>query len=66
MDRPILVVDDEHDVLKFLTRLLTDNGYRVNTATDGVEAMATIERETPALILLDLQMPHESGTGLYR
>jgi CheY-like chemotaxis protein len=66
MQGPILVVDDEQDVVRFLSRLLDDHGYSVRTATDAVQAVAAIEAERPALILLDLQMPHETGTDLYR
>ena len=62
----ILVVDDEKDVVEFLTELLEDNGYDVTPAYDGVEAMELISEERPDLILLDLQMPEETGTGLYR
>jgi CheY-like chemotaxis protein len=62
----VLVVDDEQDIVEFLTQLLEDNGYRVSSANDGVEAMEMISKEKPDLILLDLQMPEETGTGLYR
>ncbi len=62
----VLVVDDEKDIVEFLTQLLDDNGYRVSSASDGVEAMEVISKEKPDLILLDLQMPEETGTGLYR
>jgi CheY-like chemotaxis protein len=62
----ILVVDDEKDIVEFLTQLLEDNGYEVTAAYDGVEAMQLISAEKPDLILLDLQMPEETGTGLYR
>ena len=62
----ILVVDDEKDVVEFLTELLEDNGYQVSSAYDGIEAMELIEESKPDLILLDLQMPEETGTGLYR
>jgi CheY-like chemotaxis protein len=64
--RKILVVDDEEDTVEFLTELLEDNGYEVTPAHNGVEALALILRERPDLILLDLQMPEETGTGLYR
>ena len=62
----ILVVDDEKDIVEFLTQLLEDNGYEVTAAYDGVEGMEVISKEKPDLILLDLQMPEETGTGLYR
>jgi len=64
--KKILVVDDERDVVEFLTDLLKDNGYEVSQAYDGAEAMDLISQEKPDLILLDLEMPKETGTGLYR
>ena len=62
----ILVVDDEKDIVEFLTELLEDHGYQVSSAYDGIEAMELIKKSRPDLILLDLQMPEETGTGLYR
>jgi CheY-like chemotaxis protein len=64
--KDILVVDDEKDIVEFLTQLLEDNGYEVRSAYDGLEAMKLVQAKTPDLILLDLQMPEETGTGLYR
>ncbi len=66
MSSRILVVDDERDVQNFLSRLLQDNGYEVVTADDGVEAMKAVEEHRPALILLDLQMPRNTGTDFFR
>jgi CheY-like chemotaxis protein len=62
----ILVVDDEKDIVEFLKQLLEDNGYEVTPAYDGLEAMELVRESKPDLILLDLQMPEETGTGLYR
>jgi CheY-like chemotaxis protein len=62
----ILVVDDEKDIVEFLTQLLEDSGYEVRSAYDGLEAMKLVQEKKPDLILLDLQMPEETGTGLYR
>ena len=64
--KTILVVDDENDVVEFLKNLLEDNGYNVTTAYDGVEALESIKSDIPDLVLLDLQMPEETGTGFYR
>ncbi len=66
MKKHILVVDDEQDVRNFLFDLLTDNGYSVRQASDGMEAMEELKSSKPDLILLDLQMPKETGTDLYR
>ncbi|MDX2437158.1 MAG: response regulator [Acidobacteriota bacterium] len=62
----ILVVDDEEDVRGFLCSLLEDNGYVVDAAEDGNRAWRAIEEQRPDLILLDLMMPEQTGTGLYR
>jgi CheY-like chemotaxis protein len=66
MDKYILVVDDEQDIRGFLHDLLGDQGYSVRLAENGDEAMEMIQKEKPALILLDLMMPHGTGTDLYR
>ena len=44
----VLVVDDEKDIVEFLTQLLEDNGYRVSSANDGMEVVATREVATVA------------------
>jgi CheY-like chemotaxis protein len=66
MSHTILVVDDEADVRAFLTAVLEKEGYRVVTATDGREALDTAATERPDLIVLDLQMPEQTGTDFYR
>ncbi len=53
----ILVVDDEPGTLAGMAELLDDVGYRVQTAADGVEALATIDRQRPDLIISDVRMP---------
>ena len=64
--RTILVVDDEADVLTFVTTLLEDNGFSVITAGNGKEGFAKAKSEKPDLILLDISMPEESGVRMYR
>ena len=66
MAASILVVDDEEDVRGYLCSLLEDNGYVVDSAEDGNRAWRAIEEQRPDLILLDLMMPEQTGTGLYR
>ncbi|OGR02726.1 MAG: hypothetical protein A2284_14600 [Deltaproteobacteria bacterium RIFOXYA12_FULL_61_11] len=66
MKKDILVVDDELDQRDYLKALLEDHGYSVRTAADGLEAMQRVKEATPDLVLLDLQMPEETGTGFYR
>jgi CheY-like chemotaxis protein len=66
MSYTVLVVDDEADVRAFLTAVLEKAGYRVVTAADGGKALAVVEDEKPDLIVLDLQMPDQTGTDFYR
>lgn len=64
--KKILVVDDEQDVLTYLTALFEDSGYMTVTAKDGVEAMDVARSEKPDLITLDITMPDQSGVRTYR
>jgi CheY-like chemotaxis protein len=65
-DKRILIVDDEDDVITYLTALLTDAGYQVVQARNGVEAMEEVRRERPDLVSLDITMPEKSGVRFYR
>ena len=57
------MVDDDEDVRAVLKAALTDEGYDVATATDGEEAIDSVRRRRPDVILLDLMMPRVSGWG---
>jgi CheY-like chemotaxis protein len=61
--RPILVVEDDHDVRVTLRAVLEEEGFAVITATNGRDALELLERERehPGLILLDLMMPIMDG-----
>jgi CheY-like chemotaxis protein len=61
----ILVIDDELDVVKFLSTLLEDHGYATCSARDGVEAMERIQKDSPDLICLDLLMPNKTGVKFF-
>jgi DNA-binding response OmpR family regulator len=62
----ILVIDDEPDVVKYLTSVLEDNGYDVISAIDSVTGLAMAEQQSPDLICLDIMMPKKSGISIYR
>lgn len=62
----ILVVDDEEDMVTWLTTLLEDNGYRTTAAYNGVEAFEKAKSEKPDLITLDISMDKESGVKTLR
>lgn len=58
----LLLVDDDADTLAVLRELLEAEGYSVETATNGSEALAVLQRKTgPCAILLDLMMPVMDG-----
>jgi putative two-component system response regulator len=57
----ILVVDDIPANVRLLERLLTNEGYRVQGASSGAEALKTVANSPPDLILLDVMMPHMDG-----
>jgi DNA-binding response OmpR family regulator len=57
----ILVVEDDPDILAMMVTALGDEGYRVATAQDGEEALASARRDRPDLIVLDLMLPRMNG-----
>jgi DNA-binding response OmpR family regulator len=57
----VLVVDDEEEVQQLLSRALRVNGFRVETASTGTEAIEKASLEPPDLLLLDLWLPDMSG-----
>lgn len=61
MSRKILVADDEPNIVISLEYLMKREGYTVLVARDGQEALDTIAREKPDLVLLDVMMPSKSG-----
>src|SRR5437762_13612680 len=66
MPEKILVVDDTPVNVKLLADLLTVKGYAVVTAASGAEALEKIDKEQPALVLLDVMMPGMSGYDVCR
>ena len=61
MSHKILIADDEPNILISLEYLMKREGYEVSVARDGDEALATILRDRPDLVLLDVMMPKKSG-----
>jgi CheY-like chemotaxis protein len=62
----IIVIDDDPDIVTFLSTLLEDNGYDYVTASDGQQGIDKVRAERPDLILLDITMPEKSGVKFYR
>lgn len=64
--RRILVVDDDHDNRRLVAATLQHEGYAVENAEDGVEALAKCDKFAPDLLLLDINMPGMSGIDVLR
>ncbi len=62
----ILVVDDEPDICELVREILEDEGYRVVTAENGVEARRHWRDDPPHLVLLDIWMPDVDGVSLLK
>lgn len=61
MVHKILVVEDEGDLQTYLKELLLDNGYSVQTSSDGATALSQLKKSEPDLVILDLGLPSISG-----
>lgn len=57
----ILIADDEDSIRELLSRALSEKGYAVEMAKDGVEALERVERQQYSLVLLDIWMPRMNG-----
>ncbi|WP_111308536.1 response regulator transcription factor [Confluentibacter sediminis] len=60
-DIKILLVDDEPDILEIVSYNLSNEGYQVITAENGVEAVKKAKKELPQLVILDVMMPEMDG-----
>lgn len=62
----VLIVDDEPDVVSYLSTLLRDAGHEIVVARNGQEAWEVVQKERPGLVSLDMSMPEKSGIKFYR
>ena len=62
--KKILLVDDEEDILQFLSYNLEKEGFTVRTAIDGTQALEILKDYNPHLILLDIMMPGIDGINV--
>jgi CheY-like chemotaxis protein len=66
MPKKIMVVDDDPQIVEFVTTVLGDQGYLTCFANNAKQALEVLERERPDLMTLDLEMPGEWGVQFYR
>lgn len=64
--KKVLVVDDEDEIRRLVTRLLSEKGHRVIEADRGLTALRLVKEETPDLILLDAMLPELHGFDIAR
>ncbi len=62
----ILIVDDEPDIVEFISYNLKSKGYQIATAYDGIEALKKAKEFRPDLVLLDVMMPNKDGMQTLR
>ena len=62
----ILLVDDDPEIRQLIGDFLVQHGFRVAVAADGAGMDRQMERERPALVVLDLMMPGEDGLAICR
>jgi two-component system, OmpR family, alkaline phosphatase synthesis response regulator PhoP len=66
MNKTILIVDDEQDIVQLLAYNLKKEGYRTLEAFDGLQALAMAARHRPDLVLLDVMLPGRDGWDVLR
>jgi two-component system KDP operon response regulator KdpE len=62
----VLVVDDEPGILRLIDLVLTNDGFRVISAENGLEALHLADQRRPDLVILDIKMPEMSGMEVMR
>jgi two-component system alkaline phosphatase synthesis response regulator PhoP len=60
-DIKILLVDDEQDILEIVGYNLSQEGYQITTASNGIEAVSMAKKHLPNLIIMDVMMPEMDG-----
>jgi len=62
----ILIVEDEQSITSFISTILTANGYEVQTAENGIQALVMITSQCPDAVILDLGLPDIDGQKVIR
>jgi two-component system phosphate regulon response regulator PhoB len=66
MAKKVLAVDDDPDIIAFVKTVLEENNYSPLIAKNGEAGLAMVREEKPALVILDVLMPKQSGIRMYR
>ena len=63
--KKVLIVDDDVDVTKIVSKLVERSGHEAVVAKNGIEGMEKVKEHKPDLIILDVLMPKESGVRMF-
>lgn len=66
MNKRVLVVDDDQSIQRVLVQTLQLEGYEVATASDGVEALESLQGQLPDVVILDVMMPKLDGLDVLK
>ncbi len=66
MAKQVLVVDDDQNTVKYLSVVLSENGYDPVSACDGKEGLEQVKKVKPDLMVLDVMMPKKTGFSLFK
>jgi two-component system, chemotaxis family, chemotaxis protein CheY len=62
--KKILIVDDSETIRQRVSGALENAGFSTVTAKDGIEGLVSVQQETPAMVILDVNMPRMSGLDM--
>mgnify|MGYP001419594674 CR=1 FL=1 len=65
MPKQVLIIDDDPNTVKYLSVVLSENGYDTISAADGNEGLEKVKEAIPDLIVLDVMMPKRTGFVLF-
>ncbi len=66
MAKKVLIIDDDHDIVKYLSVALSEHGYDPVLAYNGNEGLEKVKQAKPDLIVLDVMMPKRSGFVVFK
>ncbi len=66
MSKRVMIIDDDENAVKFLSVVLSENGYDTLAAYDGREGMEKLRENKVDLIILDVMMPKKTGFVLFK
>ena len=66
MNRKVILIEDEPNIIEAIRFLLTRDGWQVETHSDGTDALDVIRAAAPDLVILDVMLPGKSGMDILR